>query len=57
MNSRSTAAQAIDLRISQGTYLPPANCIPYGYLRNARMNSFVVDPETSRIVLRIFRQL
>ena len=55
MNSRSTAAQAIDLRISQGTYLPPANSIPYGYLRNARTNSFEVDPETSRIVLRVFR--
>ena len=44
----------IDAKIHSGEYLPSSNSIPYGYLRAAQLNSYVVDKETADVVVKIY---
>ncbi|MBR5022033.1 MAG: recombinase family protein [Oscillospiraceae bacterium] len=44
----------IDAKIHSGEYLPSASSIPYGYLRAAQLNSYIVDKETADIVVKIY---
>ena len=44
----------IDAKIHSGEYLPSASSIPYGYLRAAQLNSYVVDKETVDVVVKIY---
>ncbi len=44
----------IDAKIHSGEYLPSASSIPYGYLRAAQLNSYVVDKETADVVVKIY---
>ncbi len=39
-------SNAIDTKMKEGTYLPPSGSIPYGYLRDAKNNTFSIDLET-----------
>ncbi len=46
---------AINTKVKEGTYLPPSGSIPYGYLRDAKNNTFAIDPETWLNVRLIYK--
>ncbi len=48
-------SSAIDAKMKNGTYLPPTGSIPYGYLRDAKNNTFAIDPETWLNVRLIYK--
>lgn len=45
---------SITAKIDNGTYLPSASSIPYGYVRNSEENTFDIDEDTAPVVVRIF---
>lgn len=45
---------AIEAKMQNGTYLPPSGSIPYGYLRDADNNTYMLDPEASVVIQKIF---
>lgn len=45
---------AINDKISSGEFLPAAGSIPYGYLRNADNNTYIIDDETYLVVRKIY---
>lgn len=38
-----------------GEFLPPSGSIPYGYLRDEKNNTYIIDKETAPIVQEIFK--
>lgn len=47
---------SIHTLMAKGEYLPSASSIPYGYIRDARRNTYAVDAETESIVRMIFEK-
>ena len=47
-------SSAIDTRINEGTFLPSAGSVPYGYLRDAVNNTYILDDESWLVVQKIF---
>ena len=45
---------SICAKIESGEYLPSAGSIPYGYVRNAEKNTYDIDPESAKQVVRIY---
>ncbi len=45
---------AINDKISSGEFLPASGSIPYGYLRNADNNTYIIDDETHLVVRKIY---
>ena len=45
---------AINDKISSGEFLPASGSIPYGYLRNADNNTYIIDDETYLVVRKIY---
>ena len=45
---------SISAKMDNGTYLPSASSIPYGYIRNPEENTFDIDEEVAPVVVRIF---
>ena len=44
----------IDAKIHSGEYLPSASSVPYGYLRAAQNNTFIIDRESADVVVKIY---
>lgn len=44
----------IDAKIHSGEYLPSASSVPYGYLRHAQLNTYIIDKETAGVVVMIY---
>ena len=38
-----------------GEFLPPSGSIPYGYLRDEKNNTYIIDKETAPVVQEIFK--
>lgn len=45
---------SISAKMDNGTYLPSAGSIPYGYIRNPEKNTFDIDEEAAPVVVRIY---
>lgn len=41
-------------KMDEGTYLPSASVIPYGYLRDAKNHTYQIDEEIAPVIRRIF---
>lgn len=55
--SRDTSKKvksAISAKVNSGEFLPAAGSIPYGYLRDAENNTYVIDDETYLVVRKIY---
>lgn len=46
---------SIETLMKSGEFLPPAGSIPYGYLRDEKNNTYIIDEETAPIVQEIFK--
>lgn len=46
---------SIETLMKSGEFLPPSGSIPYGYLRDEKNNTYIIDEETAPIVQEIFR--
>ena len=44
----------IDAKIHSGEYLPSASSVPYGYLRAAQHNTYMIDRESADVVVKIY---
>lgn len=45
---------SITSKMNFGEFLPPAGSIAYGYLRNPKENTYDIDPEAAKVVVRIY---
>lgn len=45
---------SISAKMAGGEFLPAAGSIPYGYLRNAELATYDIDPEPAEVVRRIY---
>ena len=45
---------SITSKMNSGEFLPPAGSIAYGYLRNPKENTYDIDPEAAKVVVRIY---
>ena len=45
---------SINAKMANGTFLPAAGSIPYGYVRNAEQNTYDIDEETAPVVCWIY---
>lgn len=46
---------SIEILMKSGEFLPPSGSIPYGYLRDEKNNTYIIDEETAPIVQEIFK--
>lgn len=46
---------SIETLMKSGEFLPPSGSIPYGYLRDEKNNTYIIDEETAPIVQEIFK--
>ena len=46
---------SIETLMKSGEFLPPSGSIPYGYLRDEKNNTYIIDKETAPIVREIFK--
>lgn len=45
---------SIQTMMAKGEFLPSSSSIPYGYIRHPEENTFLVDEEVAKVVVRIF---
>jgi len=48
-------SSSIAAQVSTGSFLPATTSIPYGYLRDSKNQTYIVDEEVAPVVLRIFQ--
>lgn len=45
----------ISAKMAEGEFIPSSGSIPYGYIRNAELSTYDIDPEPAEVVRKIYK--